>query len=151
MLQKVPEDRMHYVLDNMNLVHYCAHKLHPRQDDEYEDYPDYYPDEDEEFIDESSLSAPKKFAEIIRKIVKNMFGNTPDIIQLSEDKKDINEFEMGLEPPVKYMRITFGDSQYRYYFTFDMTQVIEDEADGVLDKDAYIINLQYQKVGKMLS
>lgn len=37
MSKKLPEDKMHYVLDNMKLVHYCAHKMHPSYD-EYEDY-----------------------------------------------------------------------------------------------------------------
>lgn len=32
----IPEDRMHYILDNMNLVHYVVRKFHPSVDD-YED------------------------------------------------------------------------------------------------------------------
>lgn len=33
----IPEDRIHYVLDNMKLVHYCVRRLYPSYD-EYEDY-----------------------------------------------------------------------------------------------------------------
>lgn len=34
---KIPQDRMHYVQDNMNFVYYLAHKIHIKYDNDYED------------------------------------------------------------------------------------------------------------------
>ena len=55
---------------------------------------------------------------------------------------------MAGEEFVKYLRISFSDSNYMYSFTFDVTEMFADQMDIDNDADNYIVYMSYNKYKK---
>jgi len=90
---------------------------------------------------DSSINLAQNFALNIQKIIYNMIGVEPEIMQLTDDKNVVGDENYD----VKYMLLTFSDVDYRYFFTFDVSKMMMDE--NMLE-DSYIVYLQYQRGNK---
>ena len=98
--------------------------------------------EDGEMVD-TSITLGQRLAIIVQTTINNMLKVRPEIYQLTSDKVDINDISDDSNPDVKYMRLSFSDSEYRYYLTFDVSKLLENET-----LDSYLVFLQYSKISK---
>ena len=101
--------------------------------------------QDDEETEELMLTLAQNFGENIKELIFKMFNISPSIIELDASKAEI---EPNADMLTKYIRLSFITADYRYYFTFDVSQMVADEN---MIEDSYILYLHYQKVSKMMS
>lgn len=99
------------------------------------------PDDNEEL----TLTLAQNFGENIKELIFKMLNISPSIVELDSSKM---ELDLSSDMFTKYIRLSFITADYRYYFTFDVSQMVADEN---MVEDSYILYLHYQKVSKMMS
>lgn len=111
-----------------------------------EDIPSSGDDENDDSNISNSVVLAQNFANNIQKIILNMFGVKPELKQLAYDSSVIDIDD--IEKVVKYMWLSFGDAEYDYTFTFNVSKML---SDSELTEDNYIVYLKYKRTDKFLS
>ena len=86
------------------------------------------------------------FASNVSKLLSKLFGVVPTPKKLAMDQSDITYDSSNLT--VKYEQLEVSDSNYRYYFTFDITQIPLSTENNSNNASSFTIYLRYRRASR---